>query len=163
GLSDDGRAVVRVAAVLQTPVEVPLLAATSLLPADRLSQGLEEALRSGLLVPHGGGVGFRHLLATHAVYGDMPEPLRRILHERAADALAAAEPVPLGQLAHHLRRAGRLAEWVDVAEREADRAVEVGHTRRRPGCWGGGCASRRSARPAGGGTPPSRGRRRWAR
>src|SRR5690606_11086668 len=56
-----------------------------------------------------------------------PEPLRRILHERAADALAAAEPAPLGQLAHHLRHAGRLAAWVDVAERAADRAVEVGH------------------------------------
>src|SRR5690606_24662470 len=127
GLSDDGRAVVRAAAVHQTPVEVPLLAATSLLPTDRLSQALEEALRSGLLVLHGGGVGFRHLLATHAVYGDMPEPLRRILHERAADTLAAAEPVPLGQLAHHLRHAGRLAAWVDVAERAADRAAEVGH------------------------------------
>lgn len=127
GLSDDGRAVVRAAAVLQAPVEVPLLAATSRLPPGRLSQALEEALRSGLLVPHDRGVGFRHLLATHAVYGDTPEPLRRILHERAADALATAEPVPLGQLAHHLRRAGRLAEWVDVAERGADRAVEVGH------------------------------------
>ena len=43
GLSDDGRAVVRAAAVLQAPVEVPLLAATSRLPPGRLSQALEEA------------------------------------------------------------------------------------------------------------------------
>src|SRR5690606_39025501 len=114
-------------AVLQAPVEVSLLAATSLLPTGRLPRALEEALRSGLLVARDRSVGFRHLLATHAVYGDMPEALRRILHERAADTLAAAEPAPLGQLAHHLRHAGRLAAWVDVAERAADRAVEVGH------------------------------------
>ena len=126
-LSDGARLVVRAAAVLQTPVPVPVLAATCQVPTAQVLAGLDELLDSGLFTEDGMAVGFRHLLAAQAVYGTLSGPRRRELHGRAAAALGSLQPPPLGQLAHHLRHAGRLAEWAEVAERAADQALELGH------------------------------------
>ena len=90
-------------------------------------RALEDVLASGLLVEDGDAIGFRHLLAAQAVYEAMPGPRRRELHARAAAALAAIRPPPHGQLAHHLRHAGRLDAWVTAAERAADQAAGLGH------------------------------------
>ncbi|MPZ29085.1 MAG: AAA family ATPase [Micromonosporaceae bacterium] len=127
GLSGEARRVLEAAAVLQTPVPVPMLLGTCRVPVAQALPGLEEALAARLLAEDEGRVGFRHLLAAQAVYQTMPQTSRRQLHSRAAAALAAARPVPLGQLAHHLRHAGRRRAWVVAAERAADRAVELGH------------------------------------
>lgn len=126
GLSDDARAVVEAAAVLQVPVPVPVLAAVCAMPRPRLLAALEEALARGLLAETGSDVGFRHLLAAQAAYEATSSPRRRDLHDRAAAVLGRLEPVPLGQVAHHLRQAGRTYAWVDAAERAADQAVELG-------------------------------------
>lgn len=126
-LSPAGRAVVQAAAVLQVPFSVGALVATSDVPAAQALPAVEEALESGLLAEHGDAVGFRHLLAAQAVFEEIPGPRRRDLHGRAAVALAAVEPVPLGQVAHHLHHAGRLDEWVGAAERAADQALALGH------------------------------------
>ncbi|MPZ26034.1 MAG: AAA family ATPase [Micromonosporaceae bacterium] len=122
----DSRAMLQAAAVLQLPVEVPVLTATGTLPEPRARAALTEALESGLLSWQDGRVGFRHALAIQAVYEDVPPPRRQQLHARAAAAVAARQPVPLGQLAHHLRHAGDLEAWVDAAERAADQAAELG-------------------------------------
>ncbi|HEX6335739.1 MAG TPA: AAA family ATPase [Jiangellaceae bacterium] len=121
------KAVAEAAAVLQVPVSQQVLSAAARIPADQVLAGLEEALESGLLSEHGKAIGFRHLLAAQAVYEEIPGPRRRDLHGRAAAALRAAEAVPLGQVAHHLRHAGRLAEWVGAAEQAAGQALELGH------------------------------------
>jgi DNA-binding CsgD family transcriptional regulator len=128
-LTADARSVVEAAAVLQAPVPAAVLTGTVRAPAARVQQGLLEALEAGLLAEDAGGerVGFRHLLAAQAVYDATQATRRRQLHGRAATGLAAVEPAPLGQLAHHLRHAGRLAEWVRAAERAADQAAELGH------------------------------------
>lgn len=126
-LSAAARAVVEAAAVLQRPVQPPALAATCRVGEDRLLPALAEALDSGLLADDGDLVRFRHQLAAQAVYDSVPGIRRRQLHRRAAAAVAATTPSTLGELAHHLRRAGRTAEWVATAERAAARAVALGH------------------------------------
>lgn len=118
---------VSAAAVLQTPVPVTVVAATCQLPAAQVLEGLDEVLESRLFVEDGQAVGFRLLLAAQAVYGALPGPRRRELHSRAARALSTVRPEPLGQLAHHLRQAGRLDEWAEAADRAADQAIELGH------------------------------------
>lgn len=125
-LSKPARTVVTAAAVLQTPTPTTTLFATCLAPGQQLLPGLDEALQAGVLVPHRELIGFRHLLAARAVYEGIPGPIRQELHSRAVSALEAAEPVPLGQLAHHLRHAGRLDQWATVAEQAADQATELG-------------------------------------
>ncbi len=125
-LSDDARAVAEAAAVLQTPMRVSVLMGTCPLPAAAARGGLTAALASGVLTEHSEAVGFRHLLAAQAVYDDIAIPRRLDLHARAAAVLERLDPVPVGQLAHHLRRADRMAEWVEVGEQAADQAVALG-------------------------------------
>ncbi|HEX5957697.1 MAG TPA: hypothetical protein VFY92_03450, partial [Hyphomicrobiaceae bacterium] len=125
-LSESARSVVQASAVLQTPVPATVLVATCW-AGKRARRGVEEALDSGLLVEHGDAVGFRHALGAQAVYDGLLGTRRQELHARAATALGALDPVPLGQLAHHLRNAGRLVQWVETAEQAADQAVELGH------------------------------------
>lgn len=122
--------VVEAAAVLQVPVPLSLLVATAPLERGEALRAVGEALESGVLAEHGDAVGFRHPLAAQAVYEDLSSPRRLLLHDRAATALAAAalaaaSPAPAGQLAHHLRHAGRLDEWVAAAERAAEQAFEL--------------------------------------
>lgn len=119
--------VVRAAAVLQHPVPEPVLAATCDTPPQQLLTAVAEALDSGLLAEHGLELGFRHPLAAEAVYETLPGPVRRHLHARAASAVSTLEPPPLGQLAHHLRHAGQLAQWAQVAQRAAGQAQALGH------------------------------------
>lgn len=126
-LSVPGRTMVEAAAVLQVPVSEAVIQATSGLTVDAATTALASALTSGMLEEQGGRVGFRHVLAAQAVEEALPGPQRRVLHARAADTLGALDPVPLGQLAHHLRRADRLEQWARCAEQAADRAATLGH------------------------------------
>lgn len=122
------RSLVEAAAVAQAPVSVPVLAAMCQVPEAQVLTALDTALTAGLLVeqPAPATVGFRHVLASQAVYDDIPGPRRRELHLRAAAALRALAPAPLGQLARHLWHAGQLSEWVTVAEAAADQALAFG-------------------------------------
>ncbi|HEX6325164.1 MAG TPA: AAA family ATPase [Jiangellaceae bacterium] len=126
-LGDHARAVAEAAAVLQVPVPVAVLVATTRLPEQQATDGVEAALESGLLVEHEAGVGFRHVLAAQAVYDAIPRMRRSELHTRAATALELRDPVSLGQRAHHLRHAGRIEEWVEAADQAADQAIRLGH------------------------------------
>ncbi|HEY8452365.1 MAG: LuxR C-terminal-related transcriptional regulator [Micromonosporaceae bacterium] len=125
-LSPPARAVVEAAAVLHVPVATEVLATVSGLSPPDLVDALDEALDRGLLAEHGERVGFRHLLAAQAVYQAATGVRRRYLHDRAATALSAVDPPPLGQIAHHLRHAGRHEEWLEAAERAADQAAALG-------------------------------------
>ncbi|GAA1577742.1 LuxR family transcriptional regulator [Kribbella sancticallisti] len=118
--------VAEAAAVLQVPVPVPVLMSVARLPRDQLVTGLDELLISGLLAEREGEVAFRHVLAAQAVYSGIQLGRRQELHARAASAVQAVEPEPLGQRAHHLRQAGHLHEWVDVAVRAAEQASALG-------------------------------------
>lgn len=124
-LDDNTGRIIEAAAVLQVPVVLPVLVETSLSGGDAALSAVAAGLESGLLAEVGGGIGFRHPLAAQAVYDAMPGPRQILLHRRAASALRAIDPMPLGQVAHHLRYSGRLAEWVEAAEHAADHAIEL--------------------------------------
>jgi DNA-binding CsgD family transcriptional regulator len=139
-LPEGARVVVEAAAVLQLAAPVPALAEVAGLargagpgaglargrPADDGAAAVDAALDSGLLAERDGLVGFRHVLAAQAVYEGIPVGRRQVLHGRAADAVRNLPRVPLGQVAHHLRAAGRLNEWADAADWGAARAMELG-------------------------------------
>ncbi|MEV3986284.1 AAA family ATPase [Nonomuraea sp. NPDC049758] len=125
-LSPAAGAVVEASAVLEAHVPIGTLLATCRIPVGEAETGLDEALERGLLIERSGLVGFRHLLAVQAVYGSVPLSRRRDLHARAGAAVARLSPVPLGQLAHHLRHSGQLDAWVSAAEQAADQATALG-------------------------------------
>ncbi|MCK2215264.1 LuxR C-terminal-related transcriptional regulator [Actinomadura sp. ATCC 31491] len=125
-LSPQAEAVVRAASVLYEPMPVEVLATTARLPYESALDGLDEAVEHGLLAARGETAAFRHVLAAQAVYEEIPAARRRDLHARAAAAVGSMPSVPLGQLAHHHRRAGHMAEWVEAAERAADQARRLG-------------------------------------
>jgi DNA-binding CsgD family transcriptional regulator len=130
GLSARARRVVEASAVLAIPAgrrELLAVAGDADVPGDPV-RWLEEALASGLVVEQGGRYGFRHPLAGQAVYEHLSAARREDLHARAAIALRGLDPVPLGQVAHHLKHAGRQgewAEWAQAAEQAADHAAEL--------------------------------------
>ncbi|WP_406313274.1 LuxR C-terminal-related transcriptional regulator [Streptosporangium sp. NBC_01639] len=125
-LSPGARAVAEAAAVLQVAVPVSVLVATGRVGREEALEGLDEVLQSGLFAERSGMMGFRHILAAQAVYESIPLPRRQSLHGRAATAVEALRPLPLGQVAHHLRHAGLVDAWVDAAEKAADQAFELG-------------------------------------
>lgn len=126
-LSGPARTVLDAAAVLQNPVPLPVLVGTCPVLRSQALAGLTDALASGLLVDRDSTVGFRHVLAAQAVYESLVLPRRVELHGRAAAAVRQLHPTPLGQVAHHLRRAGNVQEWAAVAEQAAEQALELGH------------------------------------
>lgn len=126
-LSAPARTVLGAAAVLHHPVPLPVLLETCPLPRDQTLAGLAEALGSGLLIDRDHTVGFRHVLAAQAVYEQLLLPRRVELHGRAATAVRQLQPVPLGQVAHHLRHAGKHEQWAAAAEQAATQALELGH------------------------------------
>ncbi|MEV4542092.1 ATP-binding protein [Micromonospora echinaurantiaca] len=122
-LSTGARRTAEAAAVLQAPVGLPVLAAMT--GGEGLVEALEEAIGHGVLVETDGAFGFRHALAAQAVYESLSTPRRTALHGRAARALEALSPPPLGRIAHHQRQADELAPWAVTAEAAADQAVQL--------------------------------------
>src|SRR5262249_40952492 len=88
-------------------------------------QAIEELLGSRLLTEHDGLVGFRHVLASQAVYENLTGLARRRLHQHAAQMLEKVVPRPHASIAHHLRAAGDLAAWAQAAEHAADAALAL--------------------------------------
>jgi predicted ATPase len=118
---------VEAAAVLEEAVPTALLVRVCDAPRSRAAQGLDEAVASGLLIERGQTVCFRHVLAAQTVYEAISSQRRAEIHGRCASVLEQLDAVPLGQLAHHLKRAGRDAQWVRVAEAAAEAAAGLGH------------------------------------
>ncbi|WP_327085465.1 AAA family ATPase [Nonomuraea sp. NBC_01738] len=114
----EAAAVLRLAVPAATLVEVAGVSGT---------EALDEALDSGLLTEQGGLVAFRHVLAAEAVYEGVTLGRRQALHAAAAAATRTLRPVPLGQVAHHLRHAGRPDEWVAAAVAAAEHAAGLGN------------------------------------
>ncbi len=129
-LSADARLMAWAAAVLEGPAEEDLLSDVAGLRPHRGATGLIEALSAGALEEHCNGLyGFRHALATRAVYGAIAGPRRRWLHLRAGRALQRRhKPQPLAQIAHHLK-AGGSETWRLYAEAAAKAASAAGKHR----------------------------------
>ncbi|MEV4380648.1 AAA family ATPase [Streptosporangium sp. NPDC049644] len=125
-LSPAARAVAEAGAVLQLASPVAVLIDVTGLSSEDAAGAVDEVLDSGLFVERDGMVRFRHVLAAQAVHEGIGLGRRQTLHAAAATAVQGLRPVPLGQVAYHLRQAGRLGDWVDAAVKAADSAFELG-------------------------------------
>lgn len=93
----------------------PILAAVTSLPRDRLDEGLDLLVRSGLVfrlgMPPDAVYSFKHSLVQDAAYGTMLRGQRQSLHERIAQVLEDRYPVIVAEepecLAHHCAAAGK--------------------------------------------------------
>jgi DNA-binding SARP family transcriptional activator len=107
--------VLRWAAVLGGGFDVSRLAGLVALEMGRLLGALELLERHALLVSRGpgreGAYAFTHELVRRAVYSDLSQPRRRLMHLRVAERLAREEASEAGaaELAHHAAIAGESA------------------------------------------------------
>ena len=121
-LSDRARRLTEAVSILQPSAEIWLLEAI----APEMVDGTEECLASGMLVPLGGGVAFRHELARMIVEQALAPDRRIELHREALKALAATQGAPdLARLAHHAEGAAD----VDAVRRIAPLAASAASSR----------------------------------
>jgi tetratricopeptide (TPR) repeat protein len=129
-LSEDGRRLLAVAAVLGRDFDPAALGQARELAGDRVLALLAEASRLGLVEDAPGPPGrfsFAHDLIRETLYDDLPSGERLALHGVLAEVLErrhAADPEPhLATLAHHFFHAARLDRATDYAVRAGDRAA----------------------------------------
>ena len=123
-LSPTARRLLDAVAVARPHAEIWLLES---LAADALGS-LEEASASGMLIPAGAGVGFRHELARLAIEDAMPVHRKVALHRQALRSLAEppdGAPDP-ARLAHHAEAVGDAASVLQYAPRAAEQASLLG-------------------------------------
>jgi hypothetical protein len=125
-LTWDAQEVLSVTAVLAEPAREDVIAVVAGLEADRTRSAVAEALGCALLAEDERGmVSFRHALGFRAVYESIPGPARRLLHQRAGEALAQLD-APAATLARHFCEAGETQRWLHHAEQAADLALAAG-------------------------------------
>jgi DNA-binding CsgD family transcriptional regulator len=119
-LTERARHVAWAAAVLDEPVEADELSAVAGPDGGEGTKALVEALRAGVLREDTEGrYGFFVPMAATAVYGQVPGPVRREMHRRAATALGRRHPVPWVPLARHRRHGGQTKAWLRAVEHAA--------------------------------------------
>ncbi|MGQ9734741.1 MAG: tetratricopeptide repeat protein [Candidatus Bipolaricaulia bacterium] len=106
-LSPRGRKLLELAAVAGQEVELEVLAGANGSKEGELTEILEELTGSYLLQETERGCRFSHELIRQAVYEGLGPLKRRRLHLRVGEALEAADPQRIKELAHHFSRAGR--------------------------------------------------------
>ena len=126
--SEHATQIARAGAVIGRAFDADLLSAVVDEDADGLSPALTELADHFILLPtrSPGRLGFRHALICDAIYDRIPEPERRRLHARTADA--AAQRADIGTeafLSLHYERAGRRAEAFRAALAGARSATAV--------------------------------------
>jgi DNA-binding CsgD family transcriptional regulator len=124
--SAPARRIAEVGAVIGRSFDLEMLSAVSGDPLEDLSAPLAELADHFILLPGPvpGRYGFRHALIGDAIYAGVPEPDRRRLHGRTADAAAVRGDLATGAfLALHYERAGRRDEAFRVALEAADAAT----------------------------------------
>ena len=125
--SDAARSLARAGAVIGRAFDLDLLSAVVDLDSDALSEPLAELAEQFFLLPAStaGRYGFRHALICDAIYDRIPEPERRRLHGRTADAAAGTDVGTDAFLALHYERAARPADAFAAARRGAAAATAL--------------------------------------
>ncbi len=122
-LPGDGRKLTELAAVAARPLEP--------LEVDQLSldEASAEAVEGDLLTSSEGRVAFRHALLRQAVYDEIPEPRRRVLHRAWAQTMLRSEGAGAtgrpAEMARHLRLSGADREAVPELVRAAASARAI--------------------------------------
>jgi DNA-binding CsgD family transcriptional regulator/tetratricopeptide (TPR) repeat protein/energy-coupling factor transporter ATP-binding protein EcfA2 len=126
--STEAITVAEAGAVIGRSFDLDLLAAVMGRSLDELSDAIGELGDHFILLPARmpGRYGFRHALLCDSIYARIPEPRRRQLHARTADAASTRRDVggrPF--LAMQLERAGRTDEAFEVARAAAQAATAL--------------------------------------
>ena len=109
GLPGPARLLVELAACAGRALEA--VEAAELVGAEQLPDALAAAMEPGLLETHETRrIGFAHALTREAVYDDLSEPERILLHGRLADVLRGRPRPPVPEVARHLVLAGKETE-----------------------------------------------------
>jgi tetratricopeptide (TPR) repeat protein len=129
GLSTAARELLSLAAVLGRAFSLPALLAATESPSAMID-ALDELCRRRIFREQGGDdYDFSHEKLRAVAYAALGQARRRLLHQRAAEALAAAAPANLdavsGQIAAHYQAAGLLTLAVDHYRRAAASAAAV--------------------------------------
>ena len=133
-LSSDANRVLRVAAVVGTEFELPVVKQAGDVDDETIFSAVEEAIAARLVVETAGPVPrhrFTHALVRETLYDQLSGARRVALHRRVAEVIeevyAAALDDQLPALAHHWARAAAPAaevnRAVDYARRAGDRAL----------------------------------------
>ena len=128
-LDEDGRTVVRAAAVAGRRVPHAWLAAVAGLDEDRLDQALRAAVDANVLVGAEtyAGYAFRHALLAEAVYDDLLPGERVRLHGGYAAALGSGQlQGTAAELARHARAARDVPTAIRASIQAGDEAMTVG-------------------------------------
>jgi predicted ATPase len=129
GLSADERRVLEAAAVCGPTTQFEVLAAAADLAEDELLDLLRSLVRAGLLVEAADDrFSFRHALVSDEVQRQLLGRERRLLHQRALDALRAVDSDDLAAMARHAAAAGRFDESVALARDGAQQYLATGST-----------------------------------
>lgn len=125
--SAPARSLARAGAVIGRAFDLDLLSAVVDVEPTELSEPLAELAEQFVLLPTTapGGFGFRHGLICDAIYDRIPEPERRRLHGRTADAAVGREVGTDAFLALHYERAGRRTDAFAAARRGAAAATAI--------------------------------------
>jgi DNA-binding CsgD family transcriptional regulator len=125
--SPSAQALARAGAVIGRAFDLDLLSAVVGLETEHLSDPLAELADQFVLLPTNqpGRYGFRHGLICDAIYDRIPEPERRRLHARTADAAVGTDVGSDAFLALHFERAGRRADAFEAARRGAVAAAAI--------------------------------------
>jgi DNA-binding CsgD family transcriptional regulator len=120
-LSLSGRAVLNAAAVIGQRIETWLLKKVTQAEAT----AVEESLELGILLVQGDHFVFRHELARHAIYDQIPPHQLTYLHQAVLDVLRASPSgqKDLARLAHHAEAAGDEAAILALAPAAGRQAV----------------------------------------
>lgn len=120
-LSPEARAVLDVAAVIGSTIELDLLLAV----AGPVLDEVDEGIARGLLQTTDDELTFRHTLTREAILTAITPLRRRLLHSRVLDALREAPEVKrdLARLAHHAEAAGDREAVLEFAVAAAEQAA----------------------------------------
>jgi DNA-binding CsgD family transcriptional regulator len=122
-VSPEAKAVLDVAAVIGSPIDLDLLLAVAGPVADQIDAGISV----GLVRSVGHEVTFRHDLVREAILGTIAPPRRRLLHARVLAALreTPAESRDAALLAHHAEAAGDREATLEFAVAAAEQAAAM--------------------------------------
>lgn len=125
GLPATARQVLGAAAVIGRSFGPETVRATSGRSEEETADALEQLVGRGVVGEGDQGYDFRHHKLRELVYDEVGLARRRLLHGRAASALAALPGSDPAIVAHHLRLAGQVEEAAAQYLRAADRAASL--------------------------------------
>ncbi|WP_433205253.1 ATP-binding protein [Nocardia sp. CA-107356] len=136
GLSENAKALLRLAAAAGSPVRGGLLESATDLTDDALDLALRQLTEQQLLLATDAGYEFRHSLIRDAVYDDLLPIERKRLHTRLSEALIADDTTRsgdwrTGELAYHAHAAGDLPRALTASWGAATSAESEGAQRER--------------------------------